>query len=132
MERLVHFTRRRDREEVDDVLLELNWHGRHVLRRANVAHHHENLVLVDQFLGSQHGLLGVVGGVFHQDLELAPVDATLFVDFVHRQQHPQTGLLAKAGNRTGQVLDGSEQNFILAHALLGAGNASCQGERGQG
>ena len=128
VERLVHFPRCRHGEEVDHVLLELHRHGGQVLGRAQVAHHHENLVLVDQLLCGQHGLLGVVARVLDQQVDLAAMHAALLVDFVHAQHHAVAQLLAKARQRTGQVLDGAEGDFRLAHALafLGLRGGGCQ------
>ncbi|MNY77727.1 hypothetical protein D3C86_2177290 [compost metagenome] len=65
-----------------------------------MADHGEDLVLVHQLLRGQHGAARVVGGVFHQQLDLAPVDAALLVDLVHAQHHAQAHLLAKAGDGT--------------------------------
>ena len=121
VERLVHLARRGDREEVDHVLFELHRHRGVVLRRADVADHGEDLVLVDQLLRRQHGLLGVVAGVLDDQPELAAVDAALLVDLVHPQQHAVAHLLAEAGQRTGQVLDRAEHDLVLAHALVGSG-----------
>jgi len=67
VERLVHLTRRRDREEIDHVLFKLDRHGGQVLRSTDVAHHHENLVLVHQFLSREHRFLRIVGIVFDND-----------------------------------------------------------------
>jgi hypothetical protein len=97
--RLVHLARRGHRHEVDDVLLELHRHRRQVRARADVRHHHEDLVLVDQLLRRQHRTLGVVGRVFDDQLDLAAVDAALLVDLVHAQHHAQACLLAERGDR---------------------------------
>ena len=105
VQRFVHFTRRGQGKEIDDILLELNRHRRQIVRGPDVADHHENLVLIDQFLRPQEGLLGVVARVLDDDLELAAVDAALLIDFVDPQHHAQSGLLAQADSRTRQVLD---------------------------
>ena len=119
VERLVHLARRCHGEEVDHVLLELHRHGRHVLRRADVADHGEDLVLVDQLLRCQHSLLRVVSRVFDDQLDLAAIDATLLVDLVDPQQHAQPHLLAETGDRARQVLDRTQRDLALADTLIG-------------
>ena len=137
VKRLVHFTRSGDGEEVDHVLLKLDGHGRQVLRGTNVTHHHENLVLVDQLLRGQRGFFRVVGRVFHNELDLAAVDAALLIELVHGEHHAQTGLFAKAGNWARQVLDRAERNFCGRYALGRNGRAGglrqtcAQGQTGQ-
>jgi hypothetical protein len=88
VERLVHLPCRRDGQEVDDVLLELHRHRGVVLGGADVARHHEDLVLVDQFLSRQDRALGVVGRVLDQELQLAAMHAALLVELVDAQHHP--------------------------------------------
>ena len=84
-----------------------------------MAHHHENLVLVDQFLRGQHGLLGVIGRVFNDQLDLAAIQASLLIDFVHSEHHAQANLFAKPGNRTRKILNRSQSNLSRRHALQG-------------
>ena len=117
MKGLKHFARGGDGKEVDHVLFKLHRHGGQILSRTNVPHHGKNLVLVDQFLGSQKCLFGVVARVFDFDGELAAIDAALLVEFVHGQQHAQAHLLAKTRQGAGEVLDRAQIDFGLAHAL---------------
>jgi hypothetical protein len=114
---LIHLARRGHREEVGHVLLELDRHRRVVLRRADVAHHDEDLVLVHQLLRRQHRALGVVAGVLDQQLDLAAVHAALLVELIDAQVHAQADLLAVAGQRAGQVLDGADDDLVLGDAL---------------
>jgi hypothetical protein len=129
VERLVHLARGGEGQKLIDVLLELHRHGRIVLRRADVAGHDEDLVLVHQLLGGQHGLLRVIARVFDQQLDLAAVDAALLVDLVHPQLHAVARLLAVAGQRAGQILDRADTDFVLADALLGCGRAGQRPQR---
>jgi hypothetical protein len=129
--RLGHLARRGHREEVDHVLLELHRHRRVVRRRADVGHHREDLVLVDELLRRQHGLLRVVGRVLDQQPDLAAVDAALLVELVHAQQHALAHLLAEARDRARQVLDRAEHDLVLADALRRLRLARCAGQREQ-
>jgi len=126
VERLVHLARRGHRQEVDDVLLELDRHRRVVLRGADVAGDDEDLVLVDQLLRGQHRAPRVVAVVLGDQLELAAVDAALLVDLVDAQQHALPHGLAEGGHRARQVLDRADQDLVLADALL-----LCLGAAGQ-
>ena len=101
VERLIHFAGGGDREEVDHVLFELNGHRGQILRGSEVAHHHENLVLVDQFLCCQHRFFRIVARVFNQKFDLAAVDSAGFVDLINRQHHPQAGLFTKPSQWAG-------------------------------
>ena len=124
MEGVVHLARRGHREEVDDVLLELDGHRRHVLCRTDVAEHGEHLVLVHQLLGRQGRLARVVGRILDDELELATVHTALLVHLVHSQQQPVAHLLTKPCDRAGKILNRAEQHLALAHALSGL----CPGE----
>ena len=117
MKWVVHFAGRSDRKKVDHILFKLDRHRREVLGRADVAEHDENLVLIDELLCCQHRFLGVIAIVLDQQLELAPGNAALFVDFVDRQLHPGAGLLAIASERAGEILNAAEQDFVLGHTL---------------
>ena len=123
-QRFEHFACRRQRQEVDHVLFGLHRHRRHVGRRAQVAGHDEDLVLVHQLLRSEHGLLRVIAIVLGQQLELAPVHPALFVDLLDPQQQAVARLLAVARQGAGQVLYRSDQDFIFADTL-----GLCQGQR---
>ena len=84
-----------------------------LLRRAEVAGHHEDAVLVDQLLGREHGLARVVGGVLDQQADLAAVDAALLVDLVDAHLHAGARLLAEARRRAGKVLDRADHDLVL-------------------
>jgi hypothetical protein len=58
VERLVHFARRRHREEVDHVLLELHRHGGQVLRRADVPTIMKILSWLTSFCAASTAFLG--------------------------------------------------------------------------
>ena len=118
VKRLVHVARRRDGQEVDDVLLKLHRHGGVVLRGAHMAGHDENLVLVHQLLRAQHGLLGVIPRVFQQQLELAAMHAALLIELVNAQLHAVACLLAKRRQRPRHVLNGANQDFGFGHTLI--------------
>ena len=117
VQRLVHLARRGEREEVEHVLLELDRHRRDVLRRADVADHGEDLVLVDQLLRRQHGLLRVVAVSSTISLSLRPLMPPCSLISSTRMQHAVAHLLAEAGERAGQVLDRADDDLVLGHAL---------------
>jgi hypothetical protein len=90
----------------------------------------EHLVLVDQLLRGEHGLLRVVAVVLDDQLELAPVHAALFVGLFDTQHHALAHGLAEGRNRPRQVLDGTDQDLVLADALrlrLGGTRSKAQG-----
>jgi len=74
--------RRRKREELQDARVEQDvLRGKH-RRRAHRANHREDLVLLDHLLRRQHRALRIVTAVFHDQLDLAAVDAAFGVDLV--------------------------------------------------
>jgi hypothetical protein len=105
-----------------------------VLRRADVADHHEDLVLVDQLLRRQHGLLGVVAESSTSSLILRPWMPPCSLISSTRSMHAVAGLFAVAGQRAGQVLDGAEHDFVLLTPWLWAlgGRRSARQAKGQG
>ena len=125
--RVIHIARRSQRHEVDDLFFKLDRHGRIVLRSAQMSGHDKNFVLVHQFLSCQHSTFGVITRVFHQQLEFATVDGALLIEFVDTQLHTAARLLAIARQRAGQILDGANNDFVFAHALLLGSKRWCCG-----
>ena len=132
MKGLIHGARGSQRKEVDHVFFKLHGHGRFILRCTDMPHHHEYLVLVNQLLGRQNSLFGVITRVFNQQLDLAPMDATQFIDFFDGHLHAGARLLAVTRQRAGEVLDGANQNFVLDDALLGTDDTGAQSECSDG
>ena len=90
-------------------------------RRIAGGHHHgEYAVLVDQLLGYQNRLLGVVTRVLKKNAQLAPVDAASGVDFFLCHTRRIDAGAAEFGDRTGQVDVAAQKDFVL-------GDAACLG-----
>ena len=96
VERLVHFACSGHRKKVDDIFVEEHREGSDVGHRSHVAQQRKNLVLVDQLLRGQHGALGVVSGVFHQQFDPPTVDTALLVDLFNPHEHAIAHLFARA------------------------------------
>ncbi len=132
MQGLVHLPRRRQREEVQHVLLEQGRHGGHGDGRAQGADHGEYLVLLHQLLGGEQALLRIVAAVLQHQLQLAAVDAAGFVDLVDTHHHAEAQLLPEARQGSGQVLQGPDDHLVLGDAhLLGAREGHAGGEGGR-
>ena len=109
------------------MFFKLNRHGRIILRSAQVAGHDKNFVLIHQLLRSQYRALGVIARVLHQQFEFAVVDGALLVKLVDPQLHTITRLFAVTRQGARQVLNGADNDFILADALLFCGKCRHSG-----
>ena len=136
VQRLVHFARRRQREEVHHTLVEQGREGGQIDCRADGADHGEKLVLLHHFLGREQAFLRIVAGILGDELQLAAIDAALIVDLVDPHLHAVAQRLAEAGQRARQILDGADDDFILGDAHLlgchrrGASADSCDCKQG--
>ena len=78
---------------------------------ADGRHRQENLVLLDELARHLHGLVGIVGVVIDDEIELAAVDAALGVDLVRIGRH-DLGDDAVGRGRTGQWGGDANADFV--------------------
>ena len=118
VEGLGHRARRREREQVGHALLQLLAEHGVVLRRAESAHHGEDLVVVDELVGGLHGARGLVLVVLDDELDLAAVDA-LLVGLVEAHAHAFGGADAPGAHRPAQGRMIADDDFRGRDAVLG-------------
>jgi hypothetical protein len=117
MRGLVDAARRRHRHDVGDAALELHRRRRQVVRAAEVADHCEDAVLLHELLRREQRALRVVRRILDLKFQLAAMHATLGVGLVGAHLQAVADVLAVAGDRSRQVLDGAQRDLGRGDAL---------------
>ena len=90
-------------------------------RRPQVAHHHEDLVALDEALGVGHRLRRLIDVVVGDQPDLAAVDAAGLVDPIEHRLHAGLDVDPPVGHGPGQVEAGADDDLLVGDALLRPG-----------
>ncbi len=122
---------RRQREELQDAGVEEDiLRGEHC-RRSHRSHHREDLVALDQFLRSQHGLFRIIAAVLDDQSNLAAVDPAGCIDLLGGHLHAICDRDAPALDRTRQVLVSADDDLGCRDALVGDLGLRCGRQTGE-